>query len=507
MRHEEAISRVEGGCASTPTGPIAGGLCFRFDRDIFGYVCNWEQLVDEEPQRLVEKGKDLLSYPSPARLLDRDTFEDSGARPLRRIGILGHVGNGNLGDEAIIAALVQSLRDRCPGAELRAFTVNPEDTAERHGIPAFPLRRRPPSGPTTAGPDPGRVRRWVRRWPLVRRVASGLRRGLDLLPDSLRELWFLASCHRRLREVDLLIVAGSGQLFDGFGGSWTHPYALFKWSLLGRLSGARVVFLSVGAGPINARLSRFFIRRALGMAAYHSYRDESSRALIESLGVRGPHPVVPDLAFSLRVPRGSAQPRQRPVVGINPMAYAAPHYWPVPDSKAYTAYVGKLAELARWLVGRGYSVRFFASQIRADVPVVDEILVRIRSAEPGVLDHIAFEPVSDLPRLIAQIEASDIVVATRYHGILLSCLAGRPVLALSYHRKSFDLMAALGQSDYVLDVLESDLDGLVQGFTRLEASRDVVRERLHQRLPAHQAALARQYEAILGPWAGVRATA
>jgi polysaccharide pyruvyl transferase WcaK-like protein len=447
------------------------------------------------------------------------TFEGNDARPARRIGILGHVGNGNLGDEAIIAALVQNLREHCPGVELRAFAANPEDTTARHGIPAFPLRRRPSSGPGVAGnPDTerpghagpesrGRLRLWVRRRPLVRRAARGLLFGLRLLPDSLQELRFLASCHRRLRAVDLLIVAGSGQLFDGFGGSWAFPYTLFKWSLLGRLSRARVVFLSVGAGPIDARLSRFFIRRALGLADYHSYRDESSRALIESLGVSGPNPVVPDLACSLRLPPAPARPRGRLVVGINPMAYAAPHYWPVPDPDVYAAYVVKLADFARWLVGRGYGVRFFASQVRADVPVVDDILVRIRIAEPGVLDRIVRDPVADLHGLIVQIQASDIVVATRYHGILLSCLIGRPVLALAYHRKSADLMAAFGQSDHVLDVLQCDFGGLVQGFTRLEASADAVRQRLRERLPVHQAALARQYEAVLGPWPEARTTA
>ncbi len=441
------------------------------------------------------------------------------------IAILGHVGNGNLGDEAIITAVVQNLRSRCPGAELYAFTANPRDTAQRHGVTAFPLRRhaRPqgatalperPSGEDAScnGGQPAALRRspgLLRSLPGVSPLLSQLRRSARLLPDVLRELGFLLSCRRRLRYVDLLIVAGSGQLFDGFGGSWAFPYTLFKWSVLARASRAKLAFLSVGAGPIDARLSRFFIRRALGLAHYHSYRDKSSQALIESLGVAGLNPVVPDLAFSLRLPTLSVPvpPGSRPVVGINPMAYAAPHYWPTPDADAYATYVQKLTAFALWLVRRGYTLRFFPTQIRADAPVVDDIATRVTATDPSAAQYLIREPVATLEHLFSQIAASDMVIATRYHGILLSCLLGKPVLALSYHRKSTDLMASLGQSAYVLDVTRFDVTSLIESFTRLEGAQNSIRDQLDEKLPVHRATVARQYEAVLEPRRGRALTA
>src|SRR5580692_8203899 len=59
----------------------------------------------------------------------------------KKIGIFGHVGTQNLGDETIIAAVIQNIRLRYPDAEIRAFTFNPEDTNLRHGIASFPIRR------------------------------------------------------------------------------------------------------------------------------------------------------------------------------------------------------------------------------------------------------------------------------------------------------------------------------------------------------------------------------
>jgi len=42
------------------------------------------------------------------------------------IGIFGHYGNENLGDEAIIDALILRIRKDPPNAEIRCFSIHPE---------------------------------------------------------------------------------------------------------------------------------------------------------------------------------------------------------------------------------------------------------------------------------------------------------------------------------------------------------------------------------------------
>jgi hypothetical protein len=70
-----------------------------------------------------------------------------------RVGIIGHVGNENLGDESIIAAVIQNVRRRCPDAEIFGFTIVPSDTEARHGIPSFPIRRLSQSNWTAPSPN------------------------------------------------------------------------------------------------------------------------------------------------------------------------------------------------------------------------------------------------------------------------------------------------------------------------------------------------------------------
>src|SRR5262245_4476069 len=115
--------------------------------------------------------------------------------PPRRIGVLGHVGNENLGDEALIASVLQGVRARIPDAELLAFTVRPEDTRARHGISAVPLvpgLGAPPSrapapraratDPAVSNASPSALRRAIGAVP----GALPLLRGLRASPGALR---------------------------------------------------------------------------------------------------------------------------------------------------------------------------------------------------------------------------------------------------------------------------------------------------------------------------------
>jgi len=403
-----------------------------------------------------------------------------------RIGVFGHVGNENLGDEALIAAVVQNVRRRYPEAELRGFTVRPQDTEQRHGIPAFSIRRmngRPATAPLELTAEPrgryrltparawGELRAQLRRVPLLPalvRAARRVRRSVLAVP---REVGFLARSYRNLRGTDLLLVAGSGQLNDYWGGPWGFPFTLLKWSLLTCATGTKVAFLSLGAGPLRTRLGKFFIKQTLRLADYRSYRDADSRRCVVALKVPGEHPVVPDLVFGLDVdhPPAPLVPARRPVVGVNPMPFFDDSYYPESDPRVFGAYLQTVAAFADWLVGRGYTVRFFATQLLADHRVIDQVRSLMRQGqtlrgEPPVIA----EPIGSFEELVAVIDAIDIAVATRYHGTLFALIRRKPVLSIAYQRKSIELMRQMGQGQYAIDIRQLTLGALQERFLALE---------------------------------------
>lgn len=428
-----------------------------------------------------------------------------------RIGVFGHVGNQNLGDEALIAAVIANVRRRYPDVELRGFTGHPRDTEQRHRIPAFPIRRTNGRSALAARPqlaDSRARRRWapagawaalrarLSRVPALHVLARAARRvGRGAL--AVLELRFLATSYGNLRGTDLLLIAGSGQLNDYWGGPWGFPFTLLKWSVLARLSGTKVAFLSVGAGPLQTRLGRFFIKQTLRLAHYRSYRDDDARRCITELGIPGEHPVVPDLVFSLRVadvPRAGVA--MRPLtVGINPMPFFDDAYWPESDRRVYDDYLRTLASFVDWLVGTGYGVRFFPTQLAVDPGVIDQVRALMR--QPGTAtgsERVVADRITSLDQLIAVIDSLDVVVATRYHATLFGLIRHKPVLSIAYQRKSVELMAQLGQAQYAIEIDHLTPQALRERFLALERHSAKFTDTLRARLPAIRAVLEHQYD-------------
>src|SRR6202008_2269922 len=56
-----------------------------------------------------------------------------------KIGLLDHMGYGNLGDAATQDALIANMKSRLPEAEIVGFSLNPNDTPKRQNIPCYSI--------------------------------------------------------------------------------------------------------------------------------------------------------------------------------------------------------------------------------------------------------------------------------------------------------------------------------------------------------------------------------
>ena len=234
-----------------------------------------------------------------------------------KVALLTPYDGGNLGDAAIQEALIGNFRKYDPQVQLYGITLHPESTAARHHIPCLPIGGDLPSVlPRKEGASsflqqfqlqhrsPGRSVEAPTFFERIKRAVRGLlfRIGLKPLVRLAQECAFtLLRSYRLLRSVDMLVVAGGGQLDEEWGGSWGHPYALMKWAVLARAARAPVIFLSVGGCRTDSWLTKLFLRIALSLACYRSYRDEGSRQLARAITPAADGSVVPDLAFSLSV--------------------------------------------------------------------------------------------------------------------------------------------------------------------------------------------------------------
>ncbi|ONF45448.1 hypothetical protein BTO32_03060 [Marinobacter lutaoensis] len=431
-----------------------------------------------------------------------------------RIGVFGHYGNQNLGDESIIEAVIRNLRQRLPDADIVCLSLDPEDSRSRHEVDAFPIRYRPDfftprpvsaSPPSPSGaPSPSAAsapRAWKARLKAVPILGHGLKaaaRALDFKDTLASEYRFLAQARDYLRGMDLLLVTGSNQFLDNFGGPWGFPYTLLKWTLLAKKNGTRVAFISVGAGPLSHPLSFFMLKHTLRRADFVSFRDQGSLDLVRSRTHQAGR-VYPDLAHSLGYDGAGtriAKPDRPLSVALNPMPVYDSRYWHEGDEDRYQAYVAKVTDLCREVLSDGARLTLFSTQ-RKDENVIDDILSQLGAEDAVATGHLSIQRNRSVNELMQHLGAADLVVATRFHATVLPLQLGVPVLGICYYRKAAELLNDVGLGDYQVAIDDFDAPTLIAKY------RDLARRvrqgdiQLDGEMARYRDALAEQYQAIV----------
>lgn len=311
------------------------------------------------------------------------------------------------------------------------------------------------------------------------------------------ELRQYARAYRELEETDVLIVPGTGLLTDAWGLSAWGPYSVFKWVLMAKLRRCRVLFVSVGAGPIDGTVGRVLVRAALSLADYRSYRDDATRDYLGRIGFRSRRDrVYPDLVFSLPEAFLSGDRTRangaRRVVGLGLKIYEGTYSSGDPRPETYTAYLESLADLAAWLLARDYDIQLLLGD--ADTMVIGDFR-SVLATRLGDYDEerIIEQPTASIQDALA---TTDIVVATRFHNVLLAMLLNKPVIAISFHHKCASLMRQMKLSEYCHDMDHMDTDMLIGQFRKLERNRAAVKRTIGQGVDEARAALDEQYDLL-----------
>jgi polysaccharide pyruvyl transferase WcaK-like protein len=423
------------------------------------------------------------------------------ARTFQTIGLLEHLGYGNLGDDATLDAVMQNIRRRRPGARMIGLTFNPSDTSKRHGIPSYPIRRglnRPPASSDFAKEKVKTILDNYRFFLALLRISNTI---LLKIPRAVfLELVFLIRSFRIAKSLDLLIICGGGQLLDSWGGPWRFPFTLFKWVLLAKLSNASCYVINVGAGPLSKPLSKWFIKWTLHLADYVSFRDDKSRRLIQEIGYKAEHHVYPDNVYGLTIPALIANrdgKRREPIVGISPMCYCDPRVYWDRNKSVYDCYIQKLAPFASWLIHNQHPLVLFSTDLSFDSHAMEDLKSALaKDMGPGNPLRIAHEPITAIEEMFSQMSSMEYIVTCRFHGVVFAHLLNIPVLAISHHPKVASLMSDLGLSEYCLDISTFDFDLLTSTFTRLVENRVDIKARMAKKATCYQMQLEAQFDQL-----------
>jgi polysaccharide pyruvyl transferase WcaK-like protein/chemotaxis methyl-accepting protein methylase len=398
-----------------------------------------------------------------------------------KVSFFGHFGTPNPGNESSLLAILSRLRSLHPDSTFRAICTNPEVVAARDGIEAVPITTRV-------------AKIWDRDASLARRVPIAF-------AGVFAELRQYARAFSLLKGTDMLIVPGTGLVTDAFCLSHWGPYAQFKWVLMAKLRRCPVLFVSIGAGPIDRAVGRALVKATLSMADYRSYRDEASRDCIRAIGVPTERDeVYPDLVWGLPqalLPPSRGPQSQRRIVGLGLMVYDGRYSASGPDPETYAAYLKSLAVFAGWLLEHDYDIRLLLGD--GDIVVLDEFR-SVLQAQLGSYDErrIIVQPMASAEDVLAHIASTDVVVATRFHNVLMAMLLEKPVIAISFHHKCSSLMREMNLSEYCHDIHQMDVDVLIEQFQTLEREEEAVKRTIARGADEARAAVDKQYGLLFG---------
>lgn len=302
---------------------------------------------------------------------------------MHRIVVSGYYGFGNLGDEAILATIVQQLGQR---AELVVLSANPEQTEAAFGVRAVPR--------------------------------------LDLKAIA-----------RELRGASLFL-SGGGGLMQDVTGVVSVPY-YGGLMIIARFLGVPNMVFGQGVGPLSQPMSRMLTRFAFSSAKALTVRDQASYDLLRELGIRQDRlTLTADPVLCLEGAPAERIDEIAASIGIEPgvptiaVALRPWHTWYERQFKILTSALTQVA------VESDAQVVLLPFQLPGDERITEELRACLEYRPEGRHAHVAqlATPLSPA-EMMGLIGRMDLVVGMRLHALIMAAASGVPALGLVYDPK------------------------------------------------------------------------
>jgi len=321
---------------------------------------------------------------------------------------------GNVGEEAILASLLQDL-NACGITDISVLSNQPERTRIRHG-------------------------------------------EVRVIPDKPERWAFLPF---EVKRSDLLIWGGGHMLQDR--SSQLHIPFVGKTLLLAKLLRVPRFIYAPGLGPVINHFGKFLSKLALEGSRALIVRDAGSVDFLNSIGINQQVNRNADPAFSLQTAFDNLQPSSvdgPPVIGFAPrkLFYRKGSIFPVSwqmvsggqKNHRFEHYLKDAAAVLDLLIEkRDALIRLIPMDITPN-PRDDLVCHRLKDC---MANKDSVEVLDDYPPLaefIRRLGELDLLVSARLHGIILGLRFGLPFIGIDSDDKIERLASSIGYSDYVI---------------------------------------------------------
>lgn len=335
-----------------------------------------------------------------------------------RVVLSGYYGFDNVGDEAILYAIIHSLKEYQPNIEIVVLSNKPEKTAQTYRVKA------------------------VNRW-------------------SLKEV------RATIKSSDGLI-SGGGSLLQDETGFKSIPYYAGVIKIAQQLKKPVFVYAQ-GMGPISNKLNQMIVKHVLNAVQLLTVRDQQSEQLLKKIGVTADIQLVPDPVMGIDASDFHSswlqqQNFQRKVITVSVRSWAN-------DDYAFQEIASGLDKLA----AKGHEIVFVPMHGIHDFKTSQSI-------EDLMTHNVYIAPHdSTIQEKMAIVKESDVLFGMRLHALIFAAVGTTPFVALSYDPK-IDSFAEIVNQPVLGHVESKDwnADGLVEAIEHILSNYPDVHEKLEK---------------------------
>ncbi len=341
-----------------------------------------------------------------------------------RVLISGYYGYNNAGDDALLAAILSNIKEKCPSAQFTVLSNQPSQTIELYSQYA---------------------------------VDSIYRFNIFALNES-------------LANINLLISGGGSLIQDGTS---TRSMLYYLWVILAaKRKGVPVMLYANGIGPVNIPKNRRRAAKVLNNVDYITLRESDSVRELKEMGVnRPPIELTADPVFGLVPSENATKPVLDGLKSNERYFSCAVRPWKHMEADAPR----KIAEFCDYAADK-YKLRpiFILMQGVKDLPSANSV-TELMKVKPVIVTLKG-----DAGELLSILKGAEFAISMRLHTLIYAARAGVPLIALSYDPKVTALMHEL-EMPYCQPVDNIDADLLKQYVDDILINSDSIKKRLAEK--------------------------
>ncbi|MDF2593968.1 MAG: csaB [Clostridia bacterium] len=329
----------------------------------------------------------------------------------KKIVLSGYYGFDNIGDEAVLYAILSQLRESMPEIRITVLSNNPEKTKLMYEVDA------------------------VNRWHIKEVI-------------------------KVIKESDMLI-SGGGSLLQDVTSSKTIPYYLGIVKLA-QWYKKKVVFYSQGIGPIEHGYNKWLTKKIVNKVDAIFVRDSHSKEVLEELGITKPINVAADPVLGIK-PNGHVYKYVRDLLGEAKAVGVYIRPWENEEEL-----ISSLEKALQYVIREGYKVYLIPMYYLQDREIAHKLKNKLGE------NAIVVDKMLTIDEVVSYTACFEFIIGMRLHSLIMAAAQKVSMIGLSYDPKVRDFMKDM-EIPYCIEVQHIGSNELIYMIQRLMDDKNALK--------------------------------